>query len=81
MQELRDQQRLLIFRLVHTLNREQELAAPTVMSYLMGWGDVYRSHQYSTVYWLSFVMFLTKAFPEIHLRSVMVVQIESDTDS
>lgn len=34
--DLRNQQRLLLFRLVHTINREQELAAPMVMSYLMG---------------------------------------------
>lgn len=39
---IRDNQRLLLFRLVHTINREQELAAPMVMSYLMGWGDVFR---------------------------------------
>ncbi|EMD31577.1 hypothetical protein CERSUDRAFT_78030 [Gelatoporia subvermispora B] len=62
---LRDNQRLLLFRLVHTLNREQELAAPMVVSYLMGWGDVYRSHHYSVVYWSSFVKALCRTFPEL----------------
>ena len=63
---VRDQQRLLLFRLVHRINREQELAAPMVMSYLMGWGDVYRSHTYSPIYWTSFLSALFNAFPELH---------------
>ena len=62
---LRDKQQLLIFRLVHAINREQELAAVMVISYLMGWGDVYRSHHYTYVYWSSFVGALLKAFPEL----------------
>ncbi|KIP02487.1 hypothetical protein PHLGIDRAFT_16514 [Phlebiopsis gigantea 11061_1 CR5-6] len=41
---LRRKQSLLLSLLVNTVNREQELSAPMVMSYLMGWGDVYRSH-------------------------------------
>lgn len=62
---LRDEQRLLIFRLVHTINREQELAAPMVMSYLMGWGDIYRSHHYTPIFWSSFTSALLKIFPEL----------------
>lgn len=62
---LRDNQRLMIFRLVNTINREQELAAPMVMSYLMGCGDVYRSHHYVPIYWSSFVAALYKQFPEL----------------
>ncbi|KAJ6631969.1 hypothetical protein B0H10DRAFT_2159554 [Mycena sp. CBHHK59/15] len=61
--ELRDVQRLLLFRLVHAINREQELGAPMVMSYLMGWGDTYRSHHYTPIYWSSFVGALLGAFP------------------
>lgn len=66
---IRDQQRLLLFRLVHSINREQELAAPMVISYLMGWGDVYRSHTYSPIYWGSFVGTLCVTFPEISQKS------------
>ncbi|KAJ7031924.1 hypothetical protein C8F04DRAFT_959644 [Mycena alexandri] len=61
--ELRDKQRLLLFRLVHAINREQELGAPMVISYLMGWGDVYRSHHYTPIYWSSFVGALLGSFP------------------
>ncbi|KAK7016117.1 hypothetical protein R3P38DRAFT_2786484 [Favolaschia claudopus] len=60
---LRNQQRLLLFRLVHAINREQELGAPMVISYLMGWGDTYCSHHYTAIYWSSFVGALLKAFP------------------
>ena len=62
---IRDQQRLLLFCLVHAINREQELAAPMVISYLMGWGDVFRSHTYSPIYWSSFVSALCAAFPGV----------------
>ena len=61
---IRDIQRLLLFRIVHALNREQELAAPLVISYLMGWEDTYRSHHYSPIYWSSFVHVLLQTFPE-----------------
>lgn len=64
-QTLRDDQHLLIFRLVHTINREQELAAPMVMLYLMGWGDIYQSHHYTPIFWSSFTSALLKVFPEI----------------
>jgi hypothetical protein len=62
---LLERQRLLIFRLVHTINREQELAAPLVMSYLMGWDDNLLSHNYSAIYWSSFVAALLSSFPEL----------------
>jgi len=41
LESLRNQHRLLLFWLMQTINREQELAVPMVMSYLMGWGDTY----------------------------------------
>lgn len=65
--DLRDQQQLLLFRLVHTINREQELAAPMVISYLMGWEDTYRSHKYVTIYWSTFLSALLRTYPELSL--------------
>ncbi|KAI6130703.1 hypothetical protein EDD16DRAFT_1470154, partial [Pisolithus croceorrhizus] len=64
--DLRNQQRLLFFRLVHTINREQEIAAPMAISYLMGKGDTYRSHHYTPIYWSSFVSAMFLVFPELH---------------
>jgi len=66
---LQDNSRLLLFRLVNAINREQELAATMVMSYLMGWGDVYRSHTYSPIYLSSFMGALLNAFPELKMPS------------
>lgn len=63
--DVREQQRLLLFRLVNTVNREQELAGPMVMSYLMGWDDVKRSHIYTPLYWSAFVGALCRAYPAL----------------
>ncbi|KAI5892666.1 uncharacterized protein SCHCODRAFT_01171736 [Schizophyllum commune H4-8] len=65
---MRDRNRLLLNRLVQTVNREQELAAPMVMSYLMGWGDVYRSHHYTAIYWTTFTRMLLRTYPDIQTR-------------
>ena len=66
--EIRDQHRKLLFRLVHAINREQELSAPMVILYLMGWKDCYSSHRYAPIYWTSFVSAILEAFPELHRR-------------
>jgi hypothetical protein len=63
--KITDQQRLLMFRLVNAINREQEIGAPMVMSYLMGWGDVYRSHTYSVIYWGCFQRILFLLYPSL----------------
>ena len=60
-----DEQQLLIFHLVHTINWEQELATPMVMSYLMGWNDIYWSHHYTPIFWSLFTSTLLKEFPEL----------------
>jgi len=70
-ESLRDHQRLMLFRLVNTVNREQELAAPMVVSYLMGWGDMYRSHCYMPIYWSLFVARLLGEFPGLARRGPM----------
>ncbi len=65
MNSIREQHRLLLFRLVNAINREQELAAPMVVSYVMGWDDVKTSHTYSPLYWSSFLGALYRAFPSL----------------
>jgi len=62
---LREQQRLLLFRLVNKVNSQQELGAPMVISYLMGWGDCYTSHTYTAIYWGTFVGYLLQIFPDL----------------
>ncbi|KIO11583.1 hypothetical protein M404DRAFT_126573 [Pisolithus tinctorius Marx 270] len=69
LEDLCNQQRLLLFHLVHTINCKQELAAPMVMSYLMGWGDTYRSHHYTPIYWSSFVRKLSATHPTLSTQA------------
>ncbi|KAJ3818428.1 hypothetical protein F5878DRAFT_494346, partial [Lentinula raphanica] len=42
--------RRLITRCATSLNRSQELSAPEVISYVMGWGDRYISHHFVPIY-------------------------------
>lgn len=76
--DLKDQHCLLLFRLVNTVNHEQELAAPMVMPYLMGWGEVFRSHTYAPIYWMSVVTMLYKTFPELHIPKSGYVRLSLD---
>lgn len=43
--------RRLLNRCMNTLSREQELAGPLVITYLMGWGDTIESHHFVPMYW------------------------------
>lgn len=62
--DVRERGRLLIIRCANSVNNEQELSAPQVISYLMGWGDVYRSHNYVPLYWAAFARQLRRTFAE-----------------
>jgi len=61
---LQKQQEHLLSRLVNAVNREQEIAAPMIISYLMDWDDTFCSHYYSPVYWSSFVASLRSTHPD-----------------
>ena len=67
--DVRDHHQLLLFRLVHNINREQEISAPMVCSHLEGLGEKYCSHKYSPIYWSSFVGVLLKDHPELQCSS------------
>lgn len=55
----------LIQRCANTLSREQEFSAPEVISYLMGWGDRYVSHQTENIYFSSVVSLLKRQYPAL----------------
>jgi hypothetical protein len=55
--------RLMIYRCLTALTKQQEIPAPLVMSYLMGWGDMYQSHRFVPIYWTSFALHLLAYFP------------------
>ena len=73
----RNKQQTLIFRLINSINREQELSCAMVMSYLMGWGDVYRSHHYVPIYWSSFVNCLFQCYPDLKTRQRYVINLSN----
>jgi hypothetical protein len=52
--DIHNNQQLLLFQVLHCINREQEIAGPMLMSYLMGLGDVVRSNHYSPIFWSSY---------------------------
>ncbi|KAI0310394.1 hypothetical protein OF83DRAFT_1070619 [Amylostereum chailletii] len=56
-----ERQRMLVFRAINVLNREQEISTPMVTAYLMGWEDVFCSHHYTPVYWSGFVGHILRA--------------------
>jgi hypothetical protein len=72
---IRNTQRLLLFRVLHSINREQEIAGAMVISYLMGWGDVFRSNHYSPIYWSSFVHYLLSNIPSLQLDEQVLPHI------
>lgn len=51
-----------------------------VMSFLMGWGDVYQSHHYTSVYWSSFISTLIKAHPDLLQHQTHKIKV-SDEDN
>ena len=65
---IRFEQNALLRRITNAINREQEIAAPMVMSYLMGWGDTFCTHHYSPVYWSSFNAAILQAHPDLLVR-------------
>lgn len=69
LEDVRENGRLLLFRLLNQINRQQEIAAPMVMSYLMGWGDTFCSHTYTPLYWSRFARALFTTFPALKRSS------------
>jgi hypothetical protein len=65
LKDIREKNRLLVFRCFQAINREAELSAPQVISYLMGWGDVVRSHNYVALYWSSLAAHLLQTYPSL----------------
>lgn len=56
----------LIQSCANCLSRDREFSAPEIMTYIMGWLDVYLSHHYVTIYWDAAVIALKRTFPGIN---------------
>ena len=55
----------LIQRCANTLTRQQELSAPEVVSYLLGWGDRFISHHFETIHWYAVAKMLKQIYPAL----------------
>jgi hypothetical protein len=60
-----DASRLLLFRCFNAMTKQQEIAAPLAISYLMGWGETYVSHRFVPIFWSSFVNGLLEKYPTL----------------
>ena len=56
----------LIQSCANCLTRDQEFSGPEIITYIMGWPDVYLSHHYVNIYWGAAVFALTRTFPDIN---------------
>ena len=56
----------LIQSCANCLSRDHEFSAPEIMTYIMGWPDVYLSHHYVTIYWDAAANALKRTFPGIN---------------
>lgn len=68
-EDLRESQRMLLFRATNMLNKQQELPAPIVASYLMGYRECKMSHKYIPFHWTSFHHVLLQTFPRLAISS------------
>jgi len=64
-EDIRERNRLLLYRCLNTINREAELSGPQVVSYIMGYGDTYTSHHYAPLYTNVLFASLKRMFPTL----------------
>lgn len=55
----------LIQRCANSLTRYREFSAPEIMSYIMGYKDVYETHHFVTIFWDPAMRSLKEAFPDL----------------
>lgn len=78
-----DLNKRLIQRCANSLSREQEISAPEVISYIMGWGDQYISHRFKHLHFGSVIHLLKKVWPMLdkHWCERTYFQCDCKTDA
>ncbi|KAJ3885392.1 hypothetical protein GG344DRAFT_82761 [Lentinula edodes] len=71
--------RRMITRCAASLSREQELSAPEVISYLMGWGDRYISHHFVPIYLDGLTAALRQTFEALQAKKWVRVTTREGT--
>ena len=62
---LQEHARHLLIQCMNTLACEQEIAGPLVVTYLMGWGDIFQSHHFVPMYWKEIEVAVLAADPTL----------------
>ena len=60
--------RRLIQCCANSLTRYRDFSGPEIHTYIMGWGDVYESHHYVTIFWDGAMRALKEAYPSLNDR-------------
>lgn len=63
--DIKERNRLLLFRCLHAVNRQMEQSGQQVMSYLLGYGDTFHSHKYVPIYSSSITSEICRTWPNI----------------
>ncbi|KIO04877.1 hypothetical protein M404DRAFT_25958 [Pisolithus tinctorius Marx 270] len=63
--DMHEWNRLLLYWCINVINWEAELSGPQVMSYLMGYGDTFTSHNYTPLYTGPLFSMVKQMFPEL----------------
>ncbi|KIO09446.1 hypothetical protein M404DRAFT_21969 [Pisolithus tinctorius Marx 270] len=67
--DVHERNRLLIYHCINVINCEAELSAPQVVSYLMGYGDTFTSHNYASLYMGLLFSTIKGLYPEFSVGS------------
>ncbi len=68
----------LLQRCAYTMLTHQELSAQQVASYLMDFEDHFKSHEFRSLYWLSFERYLDSIDPSPECNSIKVVPVVAE---
>lgn len=79
--DLKELNRKMMEKCANALNRDREFSGPEIMTYLMGWPDVYESHHYVTIYWEAAERALRKTFLELDGQRQVTVEAQMHNES
>ncbi|KIO00529.1 hypothetical protein M404DRAFT_29447 [Pisolithus tinctorius Marx 270] len=76
-EDIRKCNRLLLYHCINVINREAELSGLQVVSYIMGYGDTFKSHSYAPLYTSALFTAIRQMFPGLSTTAT-VRSVRSD---
>ncbi|KIO00044.1 hypothetical protein M404DRAFT_153575 [Pisolithus tinctorius Marx 270] len=62
-EDIHERNRLLLYCCINVINREAELSGPQVVAYIMGYGNMFKSHNYAPLYTSALFTAIRQMFP------------------